>query len=202
MVQEIQKKQKRKIEFQNLQENRLTREMKLLLFLKKEFFHIKIIHLKQKKKKNQKKKKKKNQTKTNFFKYIENESEDINYDLFKDYFNFVVPTVFAKQLFQRKNKNKNSELVNVIKSGIIDLKDKIKMMSKDEKKIEKSYKILKIVEKIFNFNDKIQKKSGGGLKILTPDQMLSRLPITLAQIKAGNNSKKLKNEIRQLLYSL
>ena len=41
-----------------------------------------------------------------------------------------------------------------------------------------------------------------GLKILTSDQMLSRLPITLAQLKAGNNSEKLKNEIRQLLYSL
>ena len=41
-----------------------------------------------------------------------------------------------------------------------------------------------------------------GLKILTPDQMLSRLPISLAQLKAGNNSEKLKNEIRQLLYSL
>ena len=35
-----------------------------------------------------------------------------------------------------------------------------------------------------------------------PSQMLSRLPITLAQLKAGNNSEKLKNEIRQLLYSL
>ena len=43
---------------------------------------------------------------------------------------------------------------------------------------------------------------GQGLKMLTPDQMLSRLPITLAQLKAGNNSEKLKNEIRQLLYSL
>ena len=43
---------------------------------------------------------------------------------------------------------------------------------------------------------------GQGLKILTPSQMLSRLPITLAQLKAGNNSEKLKNEIRQLLYSL
>ena len=41
-----------------------------------------------------------------------------------------------------------------------------------------------------------------GLKILTPNQMLSRLPIFLAQLKAGNNSEKLKNEIRQLLYSL
>ena len=41
---------------------------------------------------------------------------------------------------------------------------------------------------------------GQGLKILTPSQMLSRLPITLAQLKAGNNSEKRKNEIRQLLY--
>ena len=45
-------------------------------------------------------------------------------------------------------------------------------------------------------------QQGQGLKILTPDQMLSRLPITLAQLKAGNNSEKPKNEIRQLLYSL
>ena len=43
---------------------------------------------------------------------------------------------------------------------------------------------------------------GQGLKILTPNQMLIRLPITLAQLKAGNNSQKLINEIRQLLYSL
>ena len=43
---------------------------------------------------------------------------------------------------------------------------------------------------------------GSGLKILTPQQMLPRLPILLAQINAGNNSRELKNEIRQLLYSL
>ena len=43
---------------------------------------------------------------------------------------------------------------------------------------------------------------GQGLKILTPHQMLSRLLISLVQLKAGNNSQKLKNEIRQLLYSL
>ena len=45
-------------------------------------------------------------------------------------------------------------------------------------------------------------KSGKGLKILTPQQMFTRLQILLAQIKAGNSSQKLKNEIRQLLYSL
>ena len=43
---------------------------------------------------------------------------------------------------------------------------------------------------------------GKGLKILTPEQMLRRLPSVLAQLKAGNNSQKLKKEIRQLLYSL
>ena len=45
-------------------------------------------------------------------------------------------------------------------------------------------------------------QQGKGLKILTPNQMLSRLPISLAQLKVGNNYEKLKNEIRRLLYSL
>ena len=74
-------------------------------------------------------------------------------------------------------------------------------MSKEEIKNEKPDDILGIVNEIFDFNKEIQKQ-GSGLKILTPNQMLSRLPISLAQLKAGNNSEKLKNEIRQLLYSL
>ena len=61
---------------------------------------------------------------------------------------------------------------------------------------------MNIVENILNFTLKERKKIGKGLKILTPNQMLSRLPISLAQLKAGNDSEKLKNEIRQLLYSL
>ena len=40
------------------------------------------------------------------------------------------------------------------------------------------------------------------LKIVTPNQMLKRLPIALAQVKAGNNSESLLNEIRQIVYSL
>ena len=66
-------------------------------------------------------------------------------------------------------------------------------------------KITDIVELILNFNnddDDDDDQEGGRLKILTPSQMLSRLPISLAQLKAGNNSEKLKNEIRQILYSL
>ena len=75
-------------------------------------------------------------------------------------------------------------------------------MTEDEIKTEKPHKILEIVKEIADFDKKIRKQQGLGLKILTPDQMLSRLPITLAQLKAVNNSEKLKNEIRQLLYSL
>ena len=53
---------------------------------------------------------------------------------------------------------------------------------------------------IFHRLQKSQK--GEGLKILTPNQMLKRLPIALAQVKAGNNSESLLNEIRQIVYSL
>ena len=73
-------------------------------------------------------------------------------------------------------------------------------MSEEEIKIENPDKIVEIVEVILKFNKQNQQRKG--FKILTPQQMLSRLPITLAQLKAGNNSSKLKNEIRQLLYSL
>ena len=48
----------------------------------------------------------------------------------------------------------------------------------------------------------IEEQEGEGLKILTPNQMLKRLPIALAQVKAGNNSESLLNEIRQIVYSL
>ena len=72
-------------------------------------------------------------------------------------------------------------------------------MGEEEKEIEKSNETIDVVEKVLEFNK--QNQLGQGLKIPTPDQMLSRLPITLAQLKAGNNSQKLINEIRQLLYS-
>ena len=49
---------------------------------------------------------------------------------------------------------------------------------------------------------KAKSTKGTGLKILTPKQMLPRLPIALAQVKAGNNSKSLLNEIMQIVYSL
>ena len=84
---------------------------------------------------------------------------------------------------------------------MIDFKKDIKNTSKDDvNKIEEMNKIADIVELILYFNN--DDWYGQGSKILTPNQMLSRLPISLAQLKAGNNSEKLKNEIRQILYSL
>ena len=65
--------------------------------------------------------------------------------------------------------------------------------------IEENKNIINTVEHILYFNQLEQK--GEGLKILTSNQMLSILPISLARLKAKNNSVKLKNEIRQLLYS-
>ena len=53
-----------------------------------------------------------------------------------------------------------------------------------------------------NYDAKQNETNGKGLKILTPKQMIQRLPIALAQVKAGNNSENLLNEIRQIFYSL
>ena len=81
------------------------------------------------------------------------------------------------------------------------MKNIVKNVPKDKvSRVEENEKIIDIVERILELNS--EKQLGLGLKILTPNQMLSRLPITLAQLKAGNNSEKLENEIRQLLYFL
>ena len=175
------------------------REKILLVFLEKGTFLYKgnIFKTKEEKSEEESEDESEEERVKQFIEYIENESKDINYDLFKDYFKFVVPSALVKKLYEIKKKKKKSKLVNVIKSGLNDLKDGIKEMPEDEKKFEQPAKILKIVEEILEFNK--QNQSGKGLKILTPNQMLSRLPITLAQLKAGNNSEKLKNEIRQLL---
>ena len=105
-----------------------------------------------------------------------------------------------KYLYQTNDKEKKHKLVNVINSGLKDLNEEIKKMSEKEKEIEDPELIVESVEEILKFNE--QNQQGEGIKTLTPNQMLSRLTISLAQLEGGNNSSKLKNEIRQLLYSL
>ena len=105
-----------------------------------------------------------------------------------------------KAVYATNNKRKNEKLVTMIESGSSDIKNEIKEMSDDEIEIEKPDKIVNIVENILEFNR--QNQEGQGLKILTADQMISRSPISVAQLIVGNNSEKLKNEIRQLLYCL
>ena len=60
-------------------------------------------------------------------------------------------------------------------------------------------RVVNIAEKILHFNKQQKSKR---IKILNPKKMLQRLPITLAQVKAGNTSENLLNEIRQIIYSL
>ena len=115
-------------------------------------------------------------------------------------FQFNRSSEISKSVYNMNNKNKDSHLINVIKSGLSDLKKEIEKKGEDEKRIEELDKMVNIVVKIILFN--IQNQQGQGLKILTPDQMLKRLPISLAQVKAENNSENLKNKIIQLLYSL
>ena len=74
------------------------------------------------------------------FKNIENESKGINYELFKKHFNYVAPTVLAKELFKTKDKNKNIKFVNVIKSALRDLKNEIEKMPQEEKKLKNQMK--------------------------------------------------------------
>ena len=96
----------------------------------------------------------------------------------------------------KNNPDKNKIQINLITSGLRDLKKEFEDISEEEKNIKNPNEIIDIVENILEFNRYQQRQ---GLKILTPNQMLSRLLITLAKLKEGNNSEKLKNEIRQIL---
>ena len=90
----------------------------------------------------------------------------------------------------KKNTEEHNIQVNLIKNALIDLKKDTGNESKDDvNKIEEMNKIADIVELILYFNNDDEQRKG--LKILAPNQMLSRLPISLAQLKVGNNSEKL-----------
>ena len=85
----------------------------------------------------------------------------------------------------KNNAEKNEFQVNLIKSGLRFFKEETEDMIKEEKETEKPKEIVNIVENILELNIQQWEQS---LKILIPDQMLNRLPISLAQLKAENNS--------------
>ena len=105
-----------------------------------------------------------------------------------------------KKLRETKGK-RNEDQVYLIKEILDDVKKYNKIAEAKKYVIEGNENKINIVELILCFNQ-LEQQEGQGLNILTPDKKLTRLPITLAQLNAGNNCKKLKNKIRQLLYSL
>ena len=90
---------------------------------------------------------------------------------------------------------KSLKIIRLKKSQVVFLQTK--------KKMRRYVKSLKDIVDFYNLKSGSDtSKKGEGLKILSNKQLLNRLPILLAQIQAGNNSIKLKNETRQILYSL
>ena len=133
-----------------------------------------------------------------FNKMITGKDEIINRDLFKKYLQFQSLSDMQEELSKTQNAQENKVLLQEINNEIINLKRKINKMSKNEN--EKTNEIIDAVVHILDFNE--QNQRGQGLKIITAEQMLSRLPISLAQLKVGNNSQEFKFEIKQLLDSL
>ena len=133
------------------------------------------------------------------FNIINTNKKNIRNYFFKEYFNYSSPDTMIKKL-KNAGDEKNKNMIKLINKNLNKMKKIIKNVPENKTfKIEENKKIIDIVERILELNS--EKQLQQGLKILTPNQMLSRLPITLSQLKAGNNSEKFKNEIRQLLYS-
>ena len=102
-----------------------------------------------------------------------------------------------KTLSETRDSEENEAQVNAIKNSPANLMELIKNSpTSDANKIINRNNMQEIIERILEFNEQEQKQKGQGLKILTSNQMLSRLPNTLAQLNAENSSEKLKNEIR------
>ena len=131
----------------------------------------------------------------NFYEYMDS----------KELFN----AIKSNQIKFSEVKNKQNEFLNKLNNG------KIGKKTNEKKVIDNLNKFDNSREEVINFfrdyiemlsaanyNAKQNKTKGTGLKILTPKQMLQRLPIVLAQVKAGNYSESLVNEIRQIVYSL
>ena len=133
----------------------------------------------------------------------------ISYDENKNKFNTEKITKSLKKLRNKLiNPSEFKEEYNIFVDNIVKFEyykseKEPGSVSPSQKKMRRYARDLKDIVDLYNLkSDSDTSKKGAGLKILNNKQMLNRLPILLAQIEAGNNSIKLKNEARQILYSL
>ena len=157
------------------------------------------------------------------YKAISNVDNKLGSVLIRKYFNKGSLLELFKFLRYSQNKATGGPQQALIEVNLLDLKKDIRNMSDDEIKNKNLDLIAYFVEKILDTVKKInqeqqpdttdmseledeksaaERQQGQGLKILTPEQMITRLPILLAELRVGNNSNKLKSEIRQIIYSL
>ena len=109
---------------------------------------------------------------------IDKKKENINNEFFNHYFSYLNPDIMFKRLRDASDK-KNKDIVKSINKKLTTTKNIVKNVPKDKvSRVEENEKITDIAERILELNSENQ--LGLGLKILTPNQMLSRLPITLA----------------------
>ena len=132
--------------------------------------------------------------------------EPFDFRIFKT-INSFGDNIYSRKIATNEADQEQSDLVEYILNFNNKTRPKIKDDEKNKKNVlnsaENFYYGRELVINLFKSRlFPLKSATGTGLKILTPKQMLERLPIALAQVKAGNNSEKLLNEIRQILYSL
>ena len=133
--------------------------------------------------------------------------------MFKKLFSYKNPGKLEEALIRVNAKEKYNDLLNDLNIKRTVLRDQIKTkIGVSRTRLENLANVVKNILDNVGLNNNMpdleseesaaQGQSAKKLKILTPNQMLNRLPVYLAQLNAGNNSENLKNEIKQLLYSL
>ena len=144
-----------------------------------------------------------------FLKDYRDKNINISYDKNKNKFSTEEITKSLDRLhnklinFSEFNEEYNKYMDNVVKFDYYKFEKEPGSVSANQKRMRRYVKNLKDIVDFYNLKScSDTSKKGEELKILTNKQMLNRLPILLAQIQAGNNSIKLKNETRQILYSL
>ena len=144
-----------------------------------------------------------------FLKYYRDRNINISYDKNKNKFSTEKITKSLDRLhnkvinFSEFNEEYNKFMDNVVKFEYYKSEKEPGSASPNQKNMRRYAKSLKDIVDLYNIKSGSDtSKKGEGLKILNNKQMLNRLPIFFAQMQAGNNSNKLKNEIRKILYSL